>query len=357
MNSNIMRNVAVATLALGAAFATAQDIGVQVNNETVNFKQQPPVYVSGRVLVPLRGIFEKMGASVQWHPADRTVTADKGSKNVTLKIGEKWASVDGQTLAMDVPGQILNGATMVPIRFVSESLGAQVNWNDENRLVSIYSVGGDAPKPGKDTAPPKEPKNSRKFVMDAGTVIPVTLQTRVNSKDSKTGDLVRAAISNFNAQPESWDNNRFQFPTGSIIEGRIVSAIPKDGDRPGVIEMNFSTIVLPDGRSSKIDGSLIGLDDKSVARNKDGVLIAKKTNKDNRLVYTGYGAGAGLIVGLLTKQPLEKTAIGGLLGYLAGSLTPAEKQANDVNLEPGAKFGVKLDQQATITLTRGTSNR
>jgi hypothetical protein len=163
---------------------------------------------------------------------------------------------------------------------------------------------------------------------------------------------VRASISGLSTQPQSWDNNRFHLPTGAILEGRISTALPKEGDRPGVIELSFGTIVLPDGRSTKIDGSLIALDDKSVARNKNGVLIARKSNSDNRMVYAGYGAGAGLIVGLLTKQPLEKTAIGGLLGYVVGSLSQADRKANEVNLEPGVRFGVELNQPATITLTR-----
>jgi hypothetical protein len=153
--------------------------------------------------------------------------------------------------------------------------------------------------------------------------------------------------------PESWDNNRFHFPAGSVLEGRVATAFPKTGDKPGVVEMTFGRIVFPDGRTTNIDGSLIALDDKSVARNENGVLIARPgSNQDKRMVYTGYGAGAGLIVGLLTNKPLEKTAIGGLLGFIVGSVAENQRKANDVNLQPGTQFGVRLDQQATLTITK-----
>jgi hypothetical protein len=353
MKRNLIRNCAIATLALSAAFAAAQEIGVQVNNEDVVFPRQQPVYTSGRVLVPLRGVFEKMGATVQWHPTTRTVTAMKGSTDVSLKIGEKAAVVDGQTLVLDVPAQVINGSTMVPIRFLSETLGAQVTWNDATHMVMIYSVNAKGAAGTTETTGAKAMNfGTRKFLLETGTVIPVTLQTRVSSKDSKKGDLVRASIGDFSTAAESWENNRFHFPPGSVLEGRIVTAIPKEGSKAGVIEMSFGRIVLPNGRTTNIDGSLISLTDKSVARNANGVLIARKTDKDNRMVYTGYGAGAGLILGLVSSRPLEKAAIGGLLGFAIGSLSQQQKQANDVNLQPGTQFGVRLDQSATLTLSR-----
>ena len=135
-----------------------------------------------------------------------------------------------------------------------------------------------------------------------------------------------------------------------MIEGRVTSATPKNGKNPGLVEMDFGRIVMPDGRTLNIDGSLIALDNDSVARNENGVLIAKTTSKDNRMVYAGYGAGAGLLVGLLTKKPVESLAIGGVLGYILGSVEQNQKKPNDVTLEPGTKFGVRLDRSANVSL-------
>jgi len=345
MKKSLARTCAIATMAMATVMAVAQDIHVQVNGRPVRFANTEPRYIGGRVLVPLRGVFEEMGAFVQWHPGTRTVTAQKGETDVSLRIGEKWASVDGQTMSMDVPAMIINGSTMVPIRFVSESLGAQVSWNDPSRTVLINTT-----NVVTDNTRPIEFANARRFTIQEGTVLPVTLQTRVSSRDSRRGDLVRAKLGDFNTGSVSWEQGDFDFPEGTMVEGRVSAVTPKTGNNPGMVELDFGRIVMPDGKTVNIDGSLIALDNKSVARNENGVLIARETNKDNRMVYAGYGAGAGLIVGLLTKRPLENLAIGGVLGYIVGSLEQSQKRPTDVNLDPGTRFGVRLDSPTTITM-------
>ncbi|HSI73766.1 MAG TPA: stalk domain-containing protein [Fimbriimonas sp.] len=343
MNKSLARTCVIATMAMATVLAGAQAIHVEVNGRPVRFTNTEPRYIGGRVLVPLRGVFEDMGAFVQWHPETRTVTAQKGETDVSLRIGEKWASVDGQTLGMDVPAMILNGSTMVPIRFVSEALGAQVSWNDPSRTVMISTDVASNTRP-------IEFANTRKFTMQEGTVIPVTLQTRVSSRDSRRGDLVRAKVNEFNTGNVSWEQGDFDIPDGTMIEGRVAAVTAKSGNNPGMVELDFGRMVMPDGKTVNIDGSLIALDSKSVARNENGVLIAKESSKDNRLVYAGYGAGAGLIVGLLTKRPLENLAIGGILGYIVGTLEQNKKNPTDVNLDPGTRFGVRLDNPVTLTM-------
>ncbi|MFE1242971.1 stalk domain-containing protein [Fictibacillus sp. NPDC058756] len=101
---------------------------------------QPPVIHNGRTLVPLRGIFEKLGATVQWHQSTQTITAVKGDIDVWLKLGSKNVKVNGVSKTIDVPAQAINGRTLVPLRFVSEVFGAQVSWNSAtNRIDIIYN--------------------------------------------------------------------------------------------------------------------------------------------------------------------------------------------------------------------------
>jgi len=337
-------------MAVTGAMAMAQGISVQVNGNPVAFNNAEPQYINGRVLVPLRGVFENMGAYVQWHPANRTVTAQRGSTDVTLRIGEKWASVDGKTTSLDVPAMILNGSTMVPIRFLSESLGAQVSWNDPSRTVLIntpYAVNNNG-----NTSRPIAFRNTRRFTMAEGTVIPVILDTPVSSSNSQRGDVVRAHVSgDFNTGDVTWRGADFDFPAGTRVEGRVVSAIPRTGDKPGLIELDFNRIMLPDGKTVPIDGSLISLNNRDVVRNANGMLVATQAAKrDNRMVYAGYGAGSGLIVGLLTKRPLENLAIGGILGYIAGSIEQSQRRANDVSLASGTTFGVRLEQPVAVNI-------
>lgn len=93
--------------------------------------------VQGRFLVPMRGIFENLGASVDWDGQTRTVTGIKGDISVILTIDQKIAYVNGKLVELDVPATIINGSTFVPTRFVSESLGANVLWDGENRKATI----------------------------------------------------------------------------------------------------------------------------------------------------------------------------------------------------------------------------
>ena len=93
--------------------------------------------IQGRVMLPLRAIFEALNASVNWNPKTQTVTGIKGDTTVVLKIKSKTATINNQTVTLDVPAQVLKGRTMVPVRFVSEALGQDVDWNSEKQQVSI----------------------------------------------------------------------------------------------------------------------------------------------------------------------------------------------------------------------------
>lgn len=109
---------------------------VMLNGQQLSF-DVPPTIESGRTLVPLRTIFEAMGATVNWNAASSTVTATKGSSTIILPVGSRAATVNGKNVSLDVPAKIVNSRTLVPLRFVSESLGAQVDWNNTERLVTI----------------------------------------------------------------------------------------------------------------------------------------------------------------------------------------------------------------------------
>lgn len=131
---------------LAAAFLpgnalAAQAISVTLNGKRLNFDIQP-VLERGRVLVTLRAIFEALGATVDWDSATGTVTATKGSNTVKLTIGKSTAHKDGSTVTLDVPAKVVRGRAMVPVRFISEALGAQVDWEAKNQRVRIVDQQG-----------------------------------------------------------------------------------------------------------------------------------------------------------------------------------------------------------------------
>ena len=99
-----------------------------------------PVNISGRVLVPLRGIFETLGAKVVYTDETKRVTATKGDTVVKLKIGDDEAYIDQKKVTLDVAATIVSERTMVPVRFVSEALGANVSWDGDTKTVSIATL-------------------------------------------------------------------------------------------------------------------------------------------------------------------------------------------------------------------------
>jgi len=182
----------------------------------------------------------------------------------------------------------------------------------------------------------------RTIRLDAGTVIPVRLNDTISSSESRKGD-------SFTATVKTADGEDYGLPSGTKVDGVVTGVRAQRDKDPGIVEVSFQRIRMPDGRSYAIDGSLIGLDNKSVDRRTDGRLIAKPSHKNDRLTYAGYGAGAGLIVGLITKRPLEDALLGGLLGYGFSALQKGHSDARDVVLKPGTEMGVRIDRRATLT--------
>lgn len=136
-----LRHSLIATTVLvGAAVSSAQ-IRVTVNGDPVSFSGTGPQSIGGRVLVPLRGVMEKLGAFVEYDAASRTITARRGSTDIVLQIGNRNARVNGQDQLLDVPAQTYGGTTMVPLRFMGEALGADIKWDGVSQMITINTNG------------------------------------------------------------------------------------------------------------------------------------------------------------------------------------------------------------------------
>ncbi|MFY9174471.1 MAG: stalk domain-containing protein [Peptococcia bacterium] len=133
------------------AYAAASTTPIKVFfNGTELVLDVPPVLVDNRTLVPFRAIGEAMTAVVDWDGSTRKVTLTLGVKNVQLVIGSKTAYVNGKATTLDVPAMIVEGRTMVPLRFIGESLGASVEWSGESRQIDITTT---APVPSPQPQP------------------------------------------------------------------------------------------------------------------------------------------------------------------------------------------------------------
>ena len=123
-------------------FSQSQSISVMLNGQPVSFDYARPIEINGHILIPVRGVLEQLGAVVDWDQSSQTVHATRQNLTVDLRLGDRNARVNGRDVALDVPAQYLNGSTMVPLRFMSEALGASVDWSNATRTVSINTPSG-----------------------------------------------------------------------------------------------------------------------------------------------------------------------------------------------------------------------
>lgn len=142
------KNGVVALVAMIATSAYSQNIGVSVNGESVQFSGVGPQRVDGRVMVPLRGVMEKLGAYVSYHASTKTVNATRGDVDLQLVLGQRRAILNGKEVMLDVPAMEYRGSTLVPLRFMGEALGADVRWNPATMIVQIFTESSNPPNSG-----------------------------------------------------------------------------------------------------------------------------------------------------------------------------------------------------------------
>ena len=105
------------------------------------------------ILVPLRSMFEQMGATVSYDPASKTADVSKPGSDVKVTVGKPEVVINGESRPLDVPPEIYKGAIVVPVRVISEGMGAYVQWVPEKKLVVVRYVAAPIPTPPP-TAPP-----------------------------------------------------------------------------------------------------------------------------------------------------------------------------------------------------------
>jgi hypothetical protein len=207
-------------LALGASVlsspAAAQPpITVLLDGTAVEL-DVPPVQIGGRVMVPLRGVLERLGARVVYDALVQTVTISREGTLIMLRLGSKEARINDRIVILDVPALAIQGRTMVPLRFLSEALGARVDWEESNRTVQIHlkgASGSPGGSPGTKTVEgiliKIEPELGRLHILQGVNlhVVTVTGDTAIlrreftsnaggsaNIRELRTGDQVSATF-------------------------------------------------------------------------------------------------------------------------------------------------------------------
>jgi hypothetical protein len=247
----------VAIIALTSLQAKANTITIVVNGQQVGF-DQPPIERSGRIFVPLRGVFERLGASVVYD--NGVINATGNGHTVSVRIGSNVAIVDNNQEHIDVAPFLVGSRTLVPLRFVSQALGASVDYNYNTQTVTISLAGAPTATPGNSVSitnmrpaadsavPAKRPAvsgnfsqpvdpNSVKMTLDGRDVSSTTYVSSNSFLFSPTYDLaatthtVRVTGKDTNGTPfdRSWS-----FTSGtSTIQNFVTSLSPPDGATVG----------------------------------------------------------------------------------------------------------------------------
>lgn len=118
------------------AAALDNTVSVSVNGNMLN-PDVPAQIINDRTLVPVRSIFEALGADVSWDGENQLVTAVRGDITITMKIGNNVMNVNSEAKELDVPAQVINDRTLVPARAISEAFGCKVEWDGSNKTVYI----------------------------------------------------------------------------------------------------------------------------------------------------------------------------------------------------------------------------
>jgi hypothetical protein len=186
---------------------------------------------------------------------------------------------------------------------------------------------------------------SRQVSLPRGTVLRAELNDRLSSVDSRPGDRFTGTIR----------DDGSGLPSGTEVVGQV-SEVRRAGDKqPGVVDVDFRSLRLPNGSVYPIDGRLTSLDADNVQRTSSGRLEARhRSSTSERNKFLGYGAGAGAIISALTGGSLLKGALlGGAAGFVLNQLNK-DKNSNgrysEVNLKPGTAFGIELTRTTNVRL-------
>ena len=346
----------VAGAILATSFSAARaDLSINLNGQPLA-TSAAPLQINGTTLLPLRDVFEALGAQVNWNPATQTISALAGRTQIQLGINNPTALVDGREIPLSQPAILSNGSAFVPLRFVAEATGAQVEWNGTLQLVSIRQNRINYPIPvGKVPynvppgalpayqAPPASTEvdngagtqvaGLRQITVPANAVIPVRLDRAISSAQTQVGDVFTATVVS-NRLGDS------EFPAATKIEAIVTEARRSQNNEPGVLDFQFRAAILPDGTRVPLRGNLASLDAKNVSQ-QDGRLIANGAKKSDDLKVIGIGAGAGFVIGKLLKtNSLLATILGAGGGYLVSK--SREKKAQEATLAIDTTLGVRL---------------
>lgn len=308
MKKNIL-SAAVAAVCIAAmmpaAFAEINPV-VEVNNREIVFPDQKPVILEqeNRTMVPARGIFEYMGAIVNWDDEKQLVDIKQGGKQIQIVIGEPtmtvytysaqnlFAAPAKEEITLDAPPRLMNDRTMIPLRAISESLGAKVDWVEDENKVTIFTKDYVAPvvednssstgNTGSDTQTPAETDKTEKAL---------TFSLTADKTTAEVGDTVEVTVNIANI-PEGaalntltlgliYDHSKFEYVEDSmtLVNNDISKYMTAVNDKFTDDSLKASAITVNENATIKQSGAVAKLTFKVLSKEQGAFALSTRYEK------------------------------------------------------------------------------
>ncbi len=234
-----------------------------------------PFIENGRTLVPFRTIFEELGFNVNWNGTTKSITATRQGTTINLQINNPNASVNGKTVVLDVAPTIQKDRTLVPLRFVAENSGAFVDWNAENKTITINRIG--IFDTGTILFYDQKGRNRQVYVYDGKTIATIPLHGKeIKNTITYNGGLL---ITLFDADNDT--NNLVTFRNGKF------QTLINNFEIRNQVEFNDNLILHGYDRNQKKD-TLYRFDGKDIYKIADNFAMGNYVVFKDQLIVNRY---------------------------------------------------------------------
>lgn len=170
------------------------------------------------------------------------------------------------------------------------------------------------------------------IVLRRDSVVPVVMDDTLSLKDAHRGDRFSARVTDAR-----------ELPYGTVLEGRVLGVRSKRGNQPASMDLEFQTMLLPDGKRTAIRAVPVRLDNSAIRRESDGRLVASRSQDKGKTVLGGFLGG--LILGNSIKKPFE----GAFLGALAGIVIAETQDSGDTVAKRGSRLGALFEKDVRVS--------
>ncbi len=250
------------------AFADEKPVSVYVNNQKIEFDVNP-IIENGRTLVPLRGVFENLGAQVDWNKNIMQVVIKDGNNDVSMLLNKNKVLVNGEIKDIDVATKMINSRTFAPLRFISETLGHDVKW-DQNTY-SVYITEKTSEPVNKNIIPTVGSKENMIALLEYNSklynYIGIYRAVDINTEETTSAPVAESAGNADNSLKDSSNTNN---QVDGVEEGDIIK---NDGQYIYVNSYNSVKIIDSNPTSPKVIGVVqipenTGINEIFVSENK-----------------------------------------------------------------------------------------